>query len=157
MVLGVVFFLFLMMWCPFFITNVLSVLCEDSIISLCNKPVLAGLLKVFVWVGYVSSGVNPLVYTLFNRTYRQAFHRYLQCIYHSTPAKSTPANPVFPVYTVTPILCGKDANGCNCSSHNGNNGGVKGRMRLEREENGSGMLEKLVSVCPTSAEHVSCV
>uniref|UniRef100_A0A4W5NNQ7 5-hydroxytryptamine receptor 2C n=1 Tax=Hucho hucho TaxID=62062 RepID=A0A4W5NNQ7_9TELE len=156
-VLGVVFFLFLMMWCPFFITNVLSVLCEDSIISLCNKPVLAVLLNVFVWVGYASSGVNPLVYTLFNRTYRQAFHRYLQCIYHSPPAKSTPANPVFPVYTVTPILCRKDANDCNCNSHNGNNGGVKGRMRLEREENSSGMLEKLVSVCPTPAEHVSCV
>ncbi|XP_031664396.1 5-hydroxytryptamine receptor 2A-like [Oncorhynchus kisutch] len=109
-VLGVVFFLFLMMWCPFFITNVLSVLCEDSIISLCNKPVLAVLLNVFVWVGYASSGVNPLVYTLFNRTYRQAFHRYLRCIYHSPPAKSTPAYPVFPVYTVTHILCGKDAN-----------------------------------------------
>ncbi|KAM9497463.1 5-hydroxytryptamine receptor 2C-like isoform 1-T1 [Salvelinus alpinus] len=156
-VLGVVFFLFLTMWCPFFITNVLSVLCEDSVISLCNKPVLAVLLNVFVWVGYASSGVNPLVYTLFNRTYRQAFHRYLRCIYHSPSAKSTPVNPVFPVYTVTPILCGEDANGCNCSSHNGNSGGVKGRMRLERVEKCSGMLGKLVSVCPTPAEHVSCV
>uniref|UniRef100_A0A4W5LTY3 5-hydroxytryptamine (serotonin) receptor 2C, G protein-coupled-like 2 n=1 Tax=Hucho hucho TaxID=62062 RepID=A0A4W5LTY3_9TELE len=157
MVLGVVFFLFLIMWCPFFITNVLSVLCEDSIISLCNKPVLAVLLKVFVWVGYVSSGVNPLVYTLFNRTYRQAFHRYLQCIYHSPPAMSTPANPAVPVNTVTPILCSKDANDCSCNSHNGHKGDMKGRMGLEREGSGSGMLEKLASVCPTTAEDVSCV
>ncbi|KAK6305660.1 hypothetical protein J4Q44_G00244400 [Coregonus suidteri] len=149
MVLGVVFFLFLIMWCPFFITNVLSVLCEDSIISLCNKPVLAVLLKVFVWVGYVSSGVNPLVYTLFNRTYRQAFHRYLQCIYHSTPA-----NPTVPGYTVTPILCSKDANDCSCNSHNGHKGDMKGRMGLEREGTGSGML---ASVCPTPTEDVSCV
>uniref|UniRef100_A0AAZ3R817 G-protein coupled receptors family 1 profile domain-containing protein n=1 Tax=Oncorhynchus tshawytscha TaxID=74940 RepID=A0AAZ3R817_ONCTS len=127
-VLGVVFFLFLMMWCPFFITNVLSVLCEDSIISLCNKPVLAVLLNVFVWVGYASTGVNPLVYTLFNRTYRQAFHRYLRCIYHSPPAKSTPAYPVFPVYTVTHILCGKDV---TVADTKGKMGCVNGRMRLE--------------------------
>ncbi|XP_021447191.1 5-hydroxytryptamine receptor 2A-like [Oncorhynchus mykiss] len=154
MVLGVVFFLFLMMWCPFFITNVLSVLCEDSIISLCNKPVLAVLLKVFVWVGYVSSGVNPLVYTLFNRTYRQAFQRYLQCIYHSPPAKSTKN---ISVNTVTPILCSKDANDCSCNSHNGYKGEMKGRMGLDREGTRSGMLEKLASVCPTTAEEVSCV
>ncbi|KAG1930844.1 5-hydroxytryptamine receptor 2A-like isoform X1 [Pimephales promelas] len=75
-VLGIVFFLFLVMWTPFFITNVLIALCRDD----CGE-VLYKLINFFVWVGYVSSGVNPLIYTLFNKTYRQAFARYLQCRY----------------------------------------------------------------------------
>ncbi|KAI3376202.1 hypothetical protein L3Q82_016710 [Scortum barcoo] len=72
-VLGIVFFLFLIMWCPFFITNVTFVLCRGS----CNESLLHDLLNVFVWVGYISSGVNPLVYTLFNKTYRRAFSSYI--------------------------------------------------------------------------------
>ncbi|NXH17054.1 5HT2A protein, partial [Bucco capensis] len=76
-VLGIVFFLFVVMWCPFFITNVLAVVCKEA----CNQAVLGGLLNVFVWVGYLSSAVNPLVYTLFNKTYRSAFCRYIQCRY----------------------------------------------------------------------------
>nr|XP_033814146.1 5-hydroxytryptamine receptor 2B isoform X2 [Geotrypetes seraphini] len=77
-VLGIVFFLFVLMWCPFFITNVASVLCES-----CDKSVIQMLMEIFVWVGYVSSGVNPLVYTLFNKTFREAFSRYITCNYRA--------------------------------------------------------------------------
>ncbi|XP_047457284.1 5-hydroxytryptamine receptor 2A isoform X2 [Mugil cephalus] len=77
-VLGVVFFLFVVMWCPFFITNVLVVVCDPAV---CDAAVMGGLLNVFVWVGYLSSAVNPLVYTLFNKTYRAAFLRYVRCQY----------------------------------------------------------------------------
>ncbi|XP_018595355.1 5-hydroxytryptamine receptor 2A [Scleropages formosus] len=76
-VLGVVFFLFVFMWCPFFVTNVLAVVCSEA----CSPSVMDGLLNVFVWVGYLSSAVNPLVYTLFNKTYRSAFWRYARCRY----------------------------------------------------------------------------
>nr|XP_056712648.1 5-hydroxytryptamine receptor 2A [Euleptes europaea] len=76
-VLGIVFFLFVVMWCPFFVTNVMAVICKES----CNEEVVGGLLNIFVWVGYLSSAVNPLVYTLFNKTYRSAFSRYIQCRY----------------------------------------------------------------------------
>lgn len=78
-VLGIVFFLFLLMWCPFFITNISSVLCNS-----CNQEVFQKLLEIFVWIGYVSSGVNPLVYTLFNKTFREAFSRYITCNYQTT-------------------------------------------------------------------------
>lgn len=78
-VLGIVFFLFLLMWCPFFITNVSSVLCTS-----CSKEVIQRLMEIFVWIGYVSSGVNPLVYTLFNKTFRAAFSRYITCNYRTT-------------------------------------------------------------------------
>lgn len=77
-VLGIVFLLFVVMWCPFFITNVTSVLCHS-----CDKNVVGRLMEIFVWVGYVSSGINPLVYTLFNKTFRQAFSRYITCDYGS--------------------------------------------------------------------------
>lgn len=75
-VLGIVFLLFVVMWCPFFITNITSVLCAS-----CDVHVIAHLMEIFVWVGYVSSGINPLVYTLFNKTFRQAFARYITCNY----------------------------------------------------------------------------
>ncbi|XP_035510824.1 5-hydroxytryptamine receptor 2A-like [Morone saxatilis] len=77
-VLGVVFLLFVVMWCPFFITNVLVVVCNPVV---CDAGLMGGLLNVFVWVGYLSSAVNPLVYTLFNKTYRAAFLRYVRCQY----------------------------------------------------------------------------
>ncbi|XP_040855674.1 5-hydroxytryptamine receptor 2C isoform X1 [Ochotona curzoniae] len=76
-VLGIVFFVFLIMWCPFFITNILSVLCGKA----CNQKLMEKLLNVFVWIGYVCSGINPLVYTLFNKVYRRAFSNYLRCNY----------------------------------------------------------------------------
>ncbi|XP_036084494.1 5-hydroxytryptamine receptor 2A isoform X3 [Rousettus aegyptiacus] len=76
-VLGIVFFLFVVMWCPFFITNIMAVICKES----CNEDIIGALLNVFVWIGYLSSAVNPLVYTLFNKTYRSAFSRYIQCQY----------------------------------------------------------------------------
>ncbi|XP_042313337.1 5-hydroxytryptamine receptor 2B [Sceloporus undulatus] len=85
-VLGIVFFLFLLMWCPFFITNITSALCK----SRCNKDVIQMLMEIFVWIGYVSSGVNPLVYTLFNKTFREAFGRYITCNYQP----STLRNPL---------------------------------------------------------------
>lgn len=64
-VLGIVFFVFLIMWCLFFITNILSVLCGKA----CNQKLMEKLLNVIVWIGYVCSGTNPLVYTLFNKIY----------------------------------------------------------------------------------------
>lgn len=83
-VLGIVFFLFLVMWCPFFITNITSVLCIS-----CDEEFIQRLMEIFVWIGYVSSGVNPLVYTLFNKTFREAFGRYITCNYRtSTPGRA---------------------------------------------------------------------
>ncbi|XP_023422623.1 5-hydroxytryptamine receptor 2B isoform X2 [Cavia porcellus] len=83
-VLGIVFFLFLLMWCPFFITNITLALCDS-----CNQSTLQMLLEIFVWIGYVSSGVNPLVYTLFNKTFRDAFGRYITCNYKATKSVKT--------------------------------------------------------------------
>ncbi|XP_061634709.1 5-hydroxytryptamine receptor 2B [Phyllopteryx taeniolatus] len=87
-VLGIVFLLFVVMWCPFFITNVTSVVCTS-----CDVNIIARLMEIFVWVGYVSSGINPLVYTLFNKTFREAFTRYITCNYKTCTSHQLDRNP----------------------------------------------------------------
>ncbi|XP_060922592.1 5-hydroxytryptamine (serotonin) receptor 2C, G protein-coupled-like 1 [Limanda limanda] len=137
-VLGIVFFLFLIMWCPFFITNVTSVLCGGS----CNESLLHDLLNVFVWVGYISSGVNPLVYTLFNKTYRRAFSSYIRCQYKVGAAagqscKTLLVPPPCPSHAVTPLLTGGHgkAGGVdrNSNCRNGSRGG-NGRLAVDPED-----------------------
>ncbi|XP_036002165.1 5-hydroxytryptamine (serotonin) receptor 2C, G protein-coupled-like 1 [Fundulus heteroclitus] len=137
-VLGIVFFLFLIMWCPFFITNVTFVLCRGS----CNESLLHDLLNVFVWVGYISSGVNPLVYTLFNKTYRRAFSNYIRCQYKvganaaGQGGKTLFAPQQCPSHAVTPLLpsshdkAGVDRNS-NC--RNGSRGD-NGRLTVDPED-----------------------
>ncbi|XP_055362971.1 5-hydroxytryptamine (serotonin) receptor 2C, G protein-coupled-like 1 isoform X1 [Betta splendens] len=137
-VLGIVFFLFLVMWCPFFITNVTFVLCHES----CNVSVLHDLLNVFVWVGYISSGVNPLVYTLFNKTYRRAFSRYIRCRYnfganaagHNSKMLLVP--PPCPSHTVTPLLTGGHGKAGVDRNSNCRNGGRgdNGRLAVDPED-----------------------
>lgn len=147
-VLGVVFFLFLVMWCPFFITNVLVAICRDD----CSEH-LFSLMDIFVWVGYISSGVNPLVYTLFNKTYRHAFSRYLHCSYQKKkkPFLSNSACQVYSV-TPTPILCERsftDSNGNGIPSH------IKGLDLSHMHKQPDGILKDCRLPSPT--EHISSV
>nr|XP_046236546.1 5-hydroxytryptamine (serotonin) receptor 2C, G protein-coupled-like 1 [Scatophagus argus]XP_046236547.1 5-hydroxytryptamine (serotonin) receptor 2C, G protein-coupled-like 1 [Scatophagus argus] len=137
-VLGIVFFLFLIMWCPFFITNVTFVLCRGS----CNETLLHDLLNVFVWVGYISSGVNPLVYTLFNKTYRRAFSSYIRCQYNvganaaGQSCKTLLVPPPCPSHTVTPLLMGGHGKAGMDRNSNCRNGGRgdNGRLTVDPED-----------------------
>ncbi|XP_024229047.1 5-hydroxytryptamine (serotonin) receptor 2C, G protein-coupled-like 1 [Oncorhynchus tshawytscha] len=147
-VLGIVFFLFLIMWCPFFITNVTYVLCQGS----CNEPLLAELLNVFVWVGYISSGVNPLVYTLFNKTYRRAFSSYIRCQYNTGPNAGVGSKSLAvtmmpcPSHAIVPIFGHNGGNGKMGSvdrNSNCRNGGGGDRA------DGNGMIRGMEPVNPT--------
>ncbi|XP_051256417.1 5-hydroxytryptamine (serotonin) receptor 2C, G protein-coupled-like 1 [Dicentrarchus labrax] len=137
-VLGIVFFLFLIMWCPFFITNVTFVLCRGS----CNESLLHDLLNVFVWVGYISSGVNPLVYTLFNKTYRRAFSSYIRCQYKvganaaGQSCKTLLVPPPCPSHAVTPLLMGSHGKAGVDRNSNCRNGGRgdNGRLTVDPED-----------------------
>ncbi|MBN3318255.1 5HT2C protein, partial [Atractosteus spatula] len=149
-ILGVVFFLFLLMWCPFFITNVMNVLCKNA----CNTHLLEELLNVFAWVGYVSSGINPLVYTLFNKTYRQAFSNYICCQYQNN--KKAFMN-VYQAPVATPTMYSKDVN-LNSNCRNGNE---LNSMDLddtdEALEMQPGTSEVSINSCNVTSDHVSCV
>ena len=66
-VLGIIMATFIMCWLPFF-----SIYLISSIFSFyVDKMVFA----IFFWAGYCNSALNPLIYTIFNREFRQAFHR----------------------------------------------------------------------------------
>ncbi|KAL5274443.1 hypothetical protein ACFFRR_000902 [Megaselia abdita] len=69
-VLGVVFFAFVMFWAPFFILNIFFAICPR-----CKVP--ARIVNICLWLGYFSSTINPIIYTIFNKTFRNAFKRIL--------------------------------------------------------------------------------
>ncbi|KAM7362475.1 5-hydroxytryptamine receptor 2B isoform 1-T7 [Cochliomyia hominivorax] len=75
-VLGVVFFTFVILWSPFFVLNLLPSVCGD-----CEEKIDHWVFDVVTWLGYASSMVNPIFYTIFNKVFRQAFKKVLLCRY----------------------------------------------------------------------------
>lgn len=77
-VLGVVFFTFVILWAPFFVLNLVPSLCAE-----CERNIDQGVFDFVTWLGYASSMVNPIFYTIFNKVFRQAFKKVLLCKYRS--------------------------------------------------------------------------
>lgn len=80
-VLGLVFFTFVLCWAPFFLLNIFFAACPTC-------PVPRHVVDTFLWLGYVSSTINPIIYTIFNRTFRGAFIRLLKCKCSRSPRPS---------------------------------------------------------------------
>lgn len=62
---------FVVCWLPFFVYYVFNPLC-----STCQHSSL--LMNLFVWLGYINSTINPIIYTIFNIDFRRSFKRILQ-------------------------------------------------------------------------------
>lgn len=75
-VLGVVFFTFVILWAPFFVLNLLPTVCQE-----CEHQIGQSVFDIVTWLGYASSMVNPIFYTIFNKVFRQAFKKVLLCKY----------------------------------------------------------------------------
>ncbi|XP_028157874.1 5-hydroxytryptamine receptor-like isoform X3 [Ostrinia furnacalis] len=75
-VLGVVFFTFVVLWAPFFILNMVPAVCPE-----CERRISPWVFDFVLWLGYASSMVNPIFYTIFNKVFRQAFKKVLLCQY----------------------------------------------------------------------------
>ena len=71
-----VFAAFVALWLPFFCANLAYGACGGDD-GMCNIP--PRLFAAFTWLGYMSSGVNPCIYTLLNRDFRVAFRHLLTC------------------------------------------------------------------------------
>jgi len=67
--LGVIMGVFLLCWVPFFSINVVAAFCRG-----CVSPLV---FSAFTWLGYLNSTMNPVIYSVFNRQFRDAFKRVL--------------------------------------------------------------------------------
>lgn len=69
-VLLIIFSIFVILWTPFFVINLLSCFIHDI------HPIF---ISIATWLGYCSSGANPIIYTIFSRAFRRAFVNILTC------------------------------------------------------------------------------
>ena len=77
-VLLIIFSVFVILWTPFFVMNLLSCFITNI------HPIF---ISAATWLGFLSSGANPFIYTIFSRTFRRAFVNILTCqkVIHSRP------------------------------------------------------------------------
>ncbi|ESO93874.1 hypothetical protein LOTGIDRAFT_209429 [Lottia gigantea] len=76
--LAIVLGVFLLCWWPFFTINIINAICIRYDLfeyAACNSPVV--LIGIFVWLGYINSFLNPVIYTIFNPEFRKAFKKIL--------------------------------------------------------------------------------
>ncbi|TNN10211.1 Octopamine receptor beta-2R [Schistosoma japonicum] len=70
--LGIVMGAFLICWLPFFLWYTITNVC-----NYCSYP--NSLHEIMYWIGYFNSTINPIIYAYYNRTFRQAFIKILEC------------------------------------------------------------------------------
>ncbi|XP_071515225.1 probable G-protein coupled receptor No18 [Panulirus ornatus] len=71
--LGIIMGSFVVCWLPFFLMYVILPFCPS-----CPKP-NDKVTNFIVWLGYINSSLNPVIYTIFNMDFRRAFARILRC------------------------------------------------------------------------------
>ncbi len=75
-VLGVVFSTFFVCWTPFFTLNFILSFCSLMGYECIIPPQIT---STFLWLGYISSTINPVIYTIFNKRFRETFARLIRC------------------------------------------------------------------------------
>ena len=64
----------------------------------CSHYIPDRLVALCLWLGYVSSTINPIIYTVFNRTFKRVFIQLLCCQCRRSPAPPPPAATVSGVH-----------------------------------------------------------
>lgn len=67
--LGVIMGVFLLCWTPFFCVNIVAACCAECVPKI--------VFVVLTWLGYFNSTMNPIIYSIFNTEFRDAFKRIL--------------------------------------------------------------------------------
>ncbi|KAK2158138.1 hypothetical protein LSH36_176g04006 [Paralvinella palmiformis] len=76
--LAIVLGVFLLCWVPFFTVNIMNAICIRF--ELFDRPecnIDGMLFSFFVWLGYINSFLNPVIYTIFNVEFRRSFKKLL--------------------------------------------------------------------------------
>ena len=66
--LAIIMVTFVICWIPFFLMYLILPFCKS-----CSHPGV-GVEVLFVWLGYMNSTLNPVIYTVFNMEFRRAFN-----------------------------------------------------------------------------------
>lgn len=72
---GIIMGVFLICWVPFFCINIVAAFCKTCIPDIT--------FKILTWLGYSNSAFNPIIYSIFNTEFREAFKRILTTHYPS--------------------------------------------------------------------------
>lgn len=67
--LGIIMGVFLVCWVPFFCMNIILAFCKTCVPEL--------LFKILTWLGWSNSALNPIIYSIFNTEFRDAFRKIL--------------------------------------------------------------------------------
>ncbi|XP_010616134.1 5-hydroxytryptamine receptor 1B, partial [Fukomys damarensis] len=70
--LGVILGAFIVCWLPFFIISLVMPICKDA----CWFHM--AIFDFFTWLGYLNSLINPIIYTMSNEDFKQAFHKLIR-------------------------------------------------------------------------------
>ncbi|CAG2191779.1 dopamine receptor 2-like [Mytilus edulis] len=70
--LGIVVGVFIICWMPFFVFNILFGICHTACVT---SPEIV--FPIFTWLGYINSGMNPVIYSLSMKDFRRAFCKIL--------------------------------------------------------------------------------
>lgn len=68
--LGIILGAYIVCWLPFFIYTLL--------VPACASCFHAELFDMFTWLGYLNSLINPIIYTMSNEDFKQAFHKLIR-------------------------------------------------------------------------------
>ncbi|XP_052803177.1 dopamine D2-like receptor [Mya arenaria] len=76
--LAIVLGVFLLCWWPFFTVNIMRAIClRYQVLNYPSCDIDPYLMGFFVWLGYINSFLNPVIYTIFNPEFRKAFKKIL--------------------------------------------------------------------------------
>lgn len=70
--LGIILGAFIVCWLPFFIITLVLPICKDA----CWFHM--AIFDFFTWLGYLNSLINPIIYTMSNEDFKQAFHKLIR-------------------------------------------------------------------------------
>ncbi|KAK4328735.1 hypothetical protein Pmani_000859 [Petrolisthes manimaculis] len=84
---GIIVGTFLTCWVPFFCVNIIAAFCNTCI------PIVV--FKTLTWFGYTNSSFNPIIYSIFNQEFREAFKRILTSRCRLCPTCCCCRNPCY--------------------------------------------------------------